>query len=485
MSGRGEPYSWQFLLIYDDDGSVNLAKTRAGFPATDREAARLLGEEWRDLMHYALPSKTWYIWDGRCHAPHLPGEPAKIVMELGERMQYALKYLCDNLVGLQNWPAWAGCEKYARGLAMTRGWSSLVTTLAEITGCTDEDMSERHPELLNVANGTINLRTGLVKPHDPADMITHCLPVAYDRNARCPEFWGMICTMTGEDHPGVALYVATLLGYSVLGDNRDQKIIFISGETGLGKTTVLGIVSQVLGPLAHPSNSGLICYVRHGRNARVENSIRGKRLITITETSAWMNIEEAQVKRLTGEHRVATDQHYAREEDRTPITWTIWLGTNQMPSLANFDEAMRRRVLVIPCGRGLPAWMMDKEKEARVLARERAGILALLVAGAMRYFREGLDSPPGEVLEATERYAIEQDTVMAFAADKLTVHAGAAISQAQLWNSYKEWSKGGQAHLGRNEFYDRLRRHPDLRYNPVMRRFEGMGWKPEDWASSL
>jgi len=44
------------------------------------------------------------------------------------------------------------------------------------------------PHLLNVQNGTIDLRAGELLPHSREDMLTKIVPVSYDPQAKCPQW---------------------------------------------------------------------------------------------------------------------------------------------------------------------------------------------------------------------------------------------------------------------------------------------------------
>jgi len=498
VSARGEPGTWQYLAYWAGDGSIDLKATLAALPASDADAARAITAEYPGwLRHGALTG--WHVWDGTCHAPDDRGAVARVIVHWSDRVSRMLEDArlqagtqaaeAGEAAGLSEtqlrkavakaWEPWQPAEKYAAGLRRSAGKTALEKYLADLCMVPDAGLAERNPETLNVANGTLDLRTGTLRPHDPADGITYCLPAAYDPAARCPLFWSMLSTVCG-GRPDVTAYLARLLGYCALGHNAEQRVIFIAGPTGTGKSKLLHIVSEVLGPLAHESQPALICVTRHGRNARTENSVRGARLVTITETSEWMNIEEGQLKRLTGEDVIAVDQHYAKRELRTPVTWTIVIATNQMPSLTNFDDALKRRVIVIPGGDTIPREMMDPLIASRVLASEREGILALLAAGAREYFRSGLDPAPLDVQVMTDAYAAEQDTVAQFLADvtraSLNGHP-AWIGQAQAWKAYQDWSRGS-ARLTRNEFHVRMRRQPGIGYNDGSRRYEGIEWIP-------
>ena len=497
---RGPAGTWQYLLAWDG-ANVETRGSLAWLPASDHEAAwTIKAEHGGDGLSYAVTSGQWHIWNGQAHPPDLGNRIEQIVADFGARMRTAIEAARQAVMiesdarmppgaseamlanaRAQAWAPWKAAEKYAAGLARQAGKSALTGYLETICGVPDEALAERNGGLLNVANGTLDLASLAVRPHRRSDMITYCLPDPWDAAAECPRFWSLLSGVCGHDYE-VASYLLKCLGYSLLGDNREQKIFFIAGPSGSGKSVLLHVVSEVLGPLAHRSGADLICVVRHGRNARTENSIRGKRLISITETSKYMNIDEAQLKQLTGEPVISVNQHYARVEIKTPVTWTIWVATNDMPNLLNYDAAMRRRILVIPGGPGMDEWRMDPKLAAKILSTERRGILKMLARGCREYFRTGLLDTPAAVIEATELYAAEQNTVANFIADTMTVGGwGGGVPQHQAWENYVQWSRGS-ARIGRNDFMKFLAGFPGVSWNKNSRRFEGLSWNA-DWAA--
>jgi putative DNA primase/helicase len=449
-------------------------------------------EECPGQIRYVVPWSSWVIWDGRCHQPDSALAAEKLVSFFASRMEAVLEVVmtAERQAAVLSLPMdvadserkrvvdaalekWKPAAKYAAGLRKSAGASSLTGYLRTLAATDGSELESDNPEWLNCANGTVDLRTGQIRPHNPADMLTHCLDLPYLPDAQCPQFTAMAYRMCGCDRE-VFWYLLKLLGYSLIGDNRQQKIVFISGPTGSGKSQVLYIVRSVLGALAHESQAELITLSRHGRNARTENSIRGKRLVTITETSAFMTIDEGQLKRITGEPVISVDQHYSKTELKTRVSWLIAIATNQMPSLVNYDAAMRRRIIVVPSGDTIPDELMDDRIAERVLASEREGILALLIRAAGEYFRTGLAMPLAVRL-STDQYAAEQNTVSNFLADATTPNAVCHIPQTELWQEYQRWSRG-EGKLGRNEFYEALKMQPGLSWDEVSRRYWGVQW---------
>lgn len=495
MTGRGAPGTWQHLAVWDGQ-EIALEETLAALPCSDADAARALMGEYPGWLHYRHVS-GWHVWDGTCHRPDDRGMVAKVLTHWADRMAVMLERARqavtarvmlngDGLTETQMrkaiakaWEPWERGQKYAAGLHRNAGRAALTAYLAELAAVPEDYLDERNPDLLNTASGTVDLRTGQVRAWDPADRITYCLPAHYRPGAACPGFLRVVSTVCG-GNAEVMWYLVKLLGYCLVGDNREQKVIFIAGPSGNGKSTLTGIVSEVLGELAHESQAELITVAKHGRNARTENSIRGRRLVTITETSEYMSIEEAQLKRLTGERVISVNQHYAKQEIRARATWTILITTNELPNLTNFDAAVKRRVLIVPGGPSVPADAVDERLAEKILAEESEGILALLISAAGEYYRSRLAPVPLEVAVTTDKYAQDQDTVTAFLADCVAFSLNGSspgISQPALWEGYRQWSRGAP-HMSRNAFYAKVRTAAGMNYNDTMRRFDDVAWKP-------
>jgi P4 family phage/plasmid primase-like protien len=503
VSGRGEPRSWRYLAFWDGR-DINLTATRANLPVTDLDAATLIIAERPGELHYVPqhPVGTWHLWDTQCHRPDTSSATSKLVIDVAERLSMVLetvrqKYvaeakkqlgmaasdaeLADAAAKAMDADKWKPAIGYAARLRSSAGLGALIHYMAGVAGCAQEYLADHHPAWLNCANGTVDLRTGVIKPHDPADLITYCLPHAYrpELAARCPGFLALVHRMAGGSD-AVAGYVLRVLGYALLGYNPERVIVFLNGPTSSGKSQVLYIVRQLLSVLAIESPADLITWTRSSRNARVENSVRGMRLISINETSARMHIEEAQLKRLTGEPEINVDRHYATDRIKTSVSFLIIGATNDMPGVGDLDDAIRERMVVVPCGQPVPREQRDRDLAARILATEAEAILATLIWWAGRYFAEGLKMPI-EVEMTTEYYCARQNIAVAFAADLLDCGRewGDKVPGHLLWKACQDWGKE-LALPGRTTFYDMMAKVPGIQRDtgpggqPVFRR---ISWK--------
>jgi putative DNA primase/helicase len=366
---------------------------------------------------------------------------------------------------------WAGhpAVKYAAGLCNARGIGALREVMATQLGVAPEFLAETRPYWLNVSDRIAVMLPADGEPweigHHPAWRMTYCVDVPWSPGAECPEFKDLLWQASGRDQD-VYYYLIKVLGYAMLGRNPHHLVFFLSGPTANGKTTILHIVSELLGPLlAYEAKPELIARSKNGRHARHEATLRGKRLVTISETNDQILIDENQLKTLTGSETIAVELLYDKTMTMTPVTWVIIVANNEMPSLSHLDPALRRRIVVIPMGETIPAELRDTEKARRIIEREKAGILQLLIWGARAAMAEGdggITSLPLAVEMKTRAYETEQNQVAAWFADRCLIGAdsGPVIEGSECYDDFTRWVRGVE--LSRKTFHALLRAVPGV-----------------------
>ena len=340
---------------------------------------------------------------------------------------------------------------------------------------TDDIRARRN--VLNFSNCTVALDSREWWAHDPRDLITHCLPYAWDPSAQCPEFRRLVWCMTGPEddwsdaHGEMFAFVLRVLGYCLIYGNPEQLVFFLTGPTKTGKTTVIEIAGRLLGTLAHKSKPVLITEPPRGdQHDSVRWSVRNKRLVYVDETKRKMRVDVSALKDLSGGSVFTVRKLRAAEELQAPVTFTIVVPTNEMPAMIGGDDAVAERIVKIPCaGQTIPAAQRVCGYGERIVAQEGPGILALLVEYARRYYAEGLPRPAAAV-KASEDYMRDEDSAVAFREECCTADLmrtwrpngpetwePAREERNALWKAYEEWA-GRQLHLNRNDFYAEVRR---------------------------
>jgi putative DNA primase/helicase len=497
---RGAPGSWQYTGWWKD-GQLDLNTTRARLPANDRDAAQVMADEMAGQLHYVETSPgrpgQWYIWDGRCHRPDDSGRIKRLVTDYADRTLRMLREarqlqaaaITVQMAGSSDrdieaaitaaWKPWEPGSNYHHGLQRSTGHNSMRSMLAGLVQCSKEHLADRWPEYLNCANGVVCLRTGRRYRHNPQWMMTYCLDVDYVPGARGPG-WGKLTWHVAGENPNVHAYLLRMLGYSMLGDNREQLIFFLNGKTGSGKSQVCEAVGRVLKPVSHPASGSLISRSAKGeRHSRTETSLDGIRYAWIDESAERVRIDEGQLKRVTGAGEISVSPLYSTKETEVKVSWTLWQPTNEMPTLPGFDDAIRRRVRLIPCGAGVPEGEQIKKLGELLAATEAEAILASLVAGCVDYFAGG-EQRPAEVDLASAEYEAEQDTVATFRSDcvqdlpgwQMNGSGRAEVSQADMYRAYVAWCQETRTSgLGKHPFNRKFESMPGIWYDPGRKRY--------------
>jgi len=298
----------------------------------------------------------------------------------------------------------------------------------------DHEDLDADPFILNCANGTVDLITGELRPHDPDDLCTQQCPVNYDPEAAAP-LWEK-CLERWQPDPEVREYLQREAGAGASGRQTETLSIHY-GHGGNGKSKHFGALQRVLGPYAIVPHKSLIISTRHEQHATVLASLFRARLAVASETSErdWLN--ESQVKNLTGGDRLSARRMREDEWEFDP-THTLVMFSNHRPEIRGTDEGMWRRVRLIPWDVTIPEAEKD-EALAGKLAAEAPGILRWIVAGSVKYLADGIGAPDC-IVASTADYRAGEDTVGRFLADLgIVFERGGQIPSTDLTTAHEAW----------------------------------------------
>jgi putative DNA primase/helicase len=216
-----------------------------------------------------------------------------------------------------------------------------------------------------------------------------------------------LATWTRDDAEMIA-FLQRLCGYWLTGSVREEKLVIVYGPGGNGKTKFIEAVRGCLGTdYATGMAMETLIVTHHEQHPTDLADLRGMRLAVATETEEGRRLAEAKIKLLTGGDRIRA--RYMRQDFfEFPPTHKLVIFGNHRPALRNVDEAMRRRLVLIPFNAKIPAAEQDLHL-ADKLAAERPAILAWMLAGCRAWLDRGLD-PPERVRVATADYLESADT---------------------------------------------------------------------------
>ena len=345
--------------------------------------------------------------------------------------------------------AWAfeshGASRIRSMLALARSAPELAVTHHDL----DAD-----PWLLNVANGTIDLQTGSLRPHDPRDLITKLAPVEYDPEAACP-IWDAFLLRAMGGSAELVDFLRRMIGYALTGVIREHVLGFLFGGGANGKSTFVGTMHALLGDYASRAPRGLLFRSRGDRHETELTTLFGARFVSCAEVDEGAIFDEALVKDLTGGDQVTARRMREDHWTFTP-THKLFLAGNHKPRVRGADDGIWRRIRLVPWLVTIPAAERDTSLPERLRA-ELPGILAWAVRGCQEWQRRGLGEPLA-VLDATASYRDESDPLREFFDLHCVFEPDGRVPRKQIRGAYEEYcSDNGAEPIGARRFADGLR----------------------------
>ena len=313
--------------------------------------------------------------------------------------------------------------------SMVKVASSNIANVAVAPTQLDED-----PDVLNVLNGTVDLRTGVLHPHQPDDLLTQQATANYDPKATC-EVWNATLNRIFNNDTELISFFQRACGYSASGRTGEQVLLLAWGTGANGKSTTLEAVKAVLGSYAQQAPADLLIDAGKSDSSSLHR-LNGVRLLACTETPDGRKLSEETVKQLTGGDTIVARPLYGKWVEFKPVL-TPWILTNHRPIVGG-SEAIWRRLRMVPFTTIIPAEERDQDLP-RKLWEERDGILAWVVEGARKWYAEGL-GVPASVSDATGEYRAEQDTLGQFIETCLIPTPGTHVETQQVFAEYDRWA---------------------------------------------
>lgn len=296
--------------------------------------------------------------------------------------------------------------------------------------------------LLNTPDGVVELATGQFREHRRDDHMTK-LATASPRGD-CPTWRAFLHEVTGGDLE-LQRYLARMAGYSLTGSTREHALFFVYGTGANGKSVFLNTLSSILGDYAANAPMDTFMETRSDRHPTDMAGLRGARLVTSIETEQGRRWAESKIKGLTGGDKVTA--RFMRQDffEYLPQFKLIIAG-NHKPSIRNIDEAMRRRLHLVPFTVTIPPERRDKNLANKLLL-ERDGILAWMVEGCLEWQRVGL-KPPQCVVDATDAYFDAEDALGQWMEERCEQHTTATALMSDLFGDWRDWAERAGEFVG-------------------------------------
>lgn len=408
------------------------------------------------------PGLGWLGWDGRKWA------------EVSEAR--VLKAVKDALLTFHMKEGRDGADvqrltEVTRLLSVHRMRAIMAVAQGELEVSTDQ--FDAHPDLLNCANGVVDLRTGELSPHDPALLLTRVTPIKYRDDAHHADWDTALEALPAE----VAEWMQVRFGQAATGTaTPDDKLPVMQGGGSNGKSTMLATIMRALGDFAVPVPDRVLL-AKPGDHPTELMTLRGARLAVIEETPEARHLS---VKRL--KDALGTDPITARYIAKNNVSWhpthSLFLSSNYTPAVSETDHGTWRRLALVRFPYtfrepGAPlVGKFDKHGDPTLRDRLKRGddgvleaVLAWLVNGALRWYADGqiLPPPPDTVAADTRAWRAESDLVLSFMSDVLVKDPARHARRVDVYNAFSDWcEEHGHAKWSDKTFTARFGQHDEI-----------------------
>jgi putative DNA primase/helicase len=402
-----------------------------GEPKTELGYARRLIEVYGDRLRFVPQwgqSGRWLVWDGRRWALDATGQAPRWMKVIARRLTNGALAI----EGESERKAAMNLARRAESSAAVRGALTLASTEASIV-VTPDDL-DADPFLLNCTNGTLDLRTGQLHPHEPGDLLTKMTRAAHDPGAKGAE-WEKFLARVQTD-PQMRAYLARLTGQGLEGRTAAHILPIFNGVGANGKTTYIGAVDAALGDYSDAADPELLVARTFDAHPTGVADLFGLRLAILHETDKGRRLAEATVKRLTGGDRLKARRMRENFWSFEP-SHTFLMLTNHKPVISGTDEGIWRRIKLVPWEVVIPEDERDEDLGDK-LALELDAVLAFLVRGYQDWHSNGLGDPE-QVTAATWAYRAESDALGRFIRERCLTGPHFRVRSSELFATWCKW----------------------------------------------
>lgn len=393
---------------------------------TDEALALRFTEQHQHSLRYVAAWGKWLIWDGTVWRY----DETLLAFDLSRGVCRRASAECNDArvsAAIASARTVAAVEKLAK---------------ADRRHAATVDQWDADPWLLNTPGGVVDLRSGEMRPHQPDDYMTKITAVG--PTGSCPRWLKFLDRITAGDVQ-LQWFLQRVAGYALTGSTREHALFFGYGTGANGKGTFLNTLTGILGGYAAVASMETFTASQFDRHPTDLAMLRGARLVAAQETEEGKRWAESRIKTLTGGDPI-TARFMKRDFFTYLPQFKLLITGNHKPGLRNVDEAIRRRLNLIPFEVKIPEAERDTDLSEKLKA-EWSGILAWAIAGCLEWQRIGLAAPQA-VRDATDEYLAAEDAVGQWLADCCDEAPALFDSSANLFASWRQWAERTAEHAG-------------------------------------
>ena len=313
---------------------------------------------------------------------------------------------------------------------------------------------DKNPWKLNTPDGIVDLYTGQLHEPSANEYMTKMTNVA--PGGKCPTWFKFLTHITGGDLE-LEAFLNRIAGYTLVGSVKEHAFFFFYGSGGNGKSTFVDTLIHILGDYALISPMTTFTVSRINEHPTELARLQGSRLTVSQETEAGKRWSESRIKAITGGDPITA--RYMRQDYFTFIPqFKLIITGNQKPTLRSVDEAMRRRLHIVPFNVTISQEEQDSNLPYKLI-KEAPGILSWIIQGCLNWQNEGL-APPDIVRQASKEYFEEEDIIKQWINECCVIGLDKIETSGKLFESCSLWlNRSGEFKMSQKLFSRSLMDH--------------------------
>jgi P4 family phage/plasmid primase-like protien len=406
---------------------------RRSRPQTDIGNAERMVDLYGDVIRYCDASGKWLIWQDKVWVPTGKTGPLGL-------MQKSVRAIYDEANVVEEGPQRTMLLKFAKrsesnnavsgAIQQARSFRAIQAKMADFD-------SDRF--LLNLQNGTYNLKTHEFRAHEKTDLITKISPIIYDPQAQCPR-WQQFLAKSMPD-VGTRRFLQQAAGYALTGDASEDCLFLNIGNGRNGKGVFLNTLKFIIGDYALQANFDSFVARKGGGGMEIRSDIArmaGARFVLASENDQEARLDEGLLKTLTGSDTITARKLYEAEEEFLP-QFKLFFAVNHEPRIIGTDDGIWSRIHLILW----KVFIKPEERDPRLKeifqSEEASGILNWMLQGLRDYQKNRL-IPSGEMLESSRAFRKNSDQIQRFFEERCVTGEELKVSASSLYDAYKNWA---------------------------------------------
>jgi putative DNA primase/helicase len=303
----------------------------------------------------------------------------------------------------------------------------------------DPGKFDQADEFLNLVNGTLDLASGVLRPHFPNDFITKRADYDFKADAKPGRFIKFLFEILDGDSERIGLW-QRIFGACLMGQRGFDRFIVLYGTGANGKSVLMNVLRRMLGEYAVTAKASVFTSEKDDPQGFGLHPLRGARVVTASEANEGRRLNLALVKEITGGEPFRSAPKYGHSTESFPV-WHFFLSTNHKPKIFGQDEGTWRRILYLKFGYTVPKNQRRPLDEfINYLCEELPGILNWAKVGLDDYRKNGL-AVPNSVEKENEAYRQEQDVFGEWLEKKCVIGSGHFSPIKDLYSDYTTFAE--------------------------------------------